>query len=206
MSCKVRSAQTARPACKESTALEKLESPARLKVLHQETRVDVHAENPDDVASPRRRLAKEIMGANTLKNMTIRELLSLRWRANSHPVAVLLSEHATNGCPVSVGRNWMAAELKAAAKRGPHIPALEPDVIKQIQVEVQEKAARGFAKICTWEELKKNLPTALKLPPLVVIPHKPRKYRVILDLSFALKLAGYNLPSVNKATEHCTLG
>ena len=35
-----------------------------------------------------------------------------------------------------------------------------------------------------------------------MIPHKSRKYRAILDLSFELMLAGYTLPSVNEATKH----
>ena len=34
-----------------------------------------------------------------------------------------------------------------------------------------------------------------------MILHKSRKYREILDLSFALKVAGWDLPSVNKATK-----
>ena len=34
-----------------------------------------------------------------------------------------------------------------------------------------------------------------------MIPHKSRKYRAILDLSFALTVAGYDLPSVNDATK-----
>ena len=36
-----------------------------------------------------------------------------------------------------------------------------------------------------------------------MIPHKSRKYRAILDLSFKLMLNGYALPSVNEATERC---
>ena len=34
-----------------------------------------------------------------------------------------------------------------------------------------------------------------------MIPHKSRKYRAILDISFALKVAGWDLLSVNKATK-----
>ena len=64
---------------------------------------------------------------------------------------------------------------------------------------------QGFAKIYLWEELKKHLPAALKLSPLAMIPHKSRKYRAILDLSFALMLNGYSLPSVNDATEKLAL-
>ena len=32
-----------------------------------------------------------------------------------------------------------------------------------------------------------------------MIPHKSRKYRAILDISFLLKVAGWDLPSVNEA-------
>ena len=42
----------------------------------------------------------------------------------------------------------------------------------------------------------------MKLLPLVMIPYKSRKYQAILDLSFTLMMVGYNLPSVNEATEH----
>lgn len=70
-------------------------------------------------------------------------------------------------------------------------------------MEVRENESQGFAKIYIWEDLKKKLPEALKLSPLAMIPHKSRKYRAILDLSFALRLDGYNLPSVNEATKRC---
>ena len=48
-------------------------------------------------------------------------------------------------------------ELEAAVEKGPHSSALEPDAIKQIQVEARDKATKGFAKIYTWEWLKKNI-------------------------------------------------
>ena len=73
-----------------------------------------------------------------------------------------------------------------------------------MQVEAREKEKQGFAKIFKWEELKKNIPTKLKLSPLAMIPHKSRKYCTILDLSFELMVAGYLLPSVNDATKKCT--
>ena len=114
----------------------------------------------------------------------------------------MLREYAEKGCPVSVGRDWTLDELSAAAERGPHRSALEPDAIAQIQVEAREKEAQGFCKLYDWEELKRDLPKKLKLSPLAMIPHKSRKYRAILDLSFELRLAGYTLPSVNDATKH----
>ena len=73
----------------------------------------------------------------------------------------------------------------------------------EIQKEARKKEAQGFAKIYKWDKLKKELPSPLKLLPLAMIPHKSRKYRAILDLSFALKLAGYELPSFNDATDSC---
>ena len=36
-----------------------------------------------------------------------------------------------------------------------------------------------------------------------MIPHKSRKYRAILDLSFCLRMNGYEVPSVNEATKIC---
>ena len=80
---------------------------------------------------------------------------------------------------------------------------MSPEAIDQIQRETREKVAQGFAEIFLWEELKKNLPEKLKLSPLAMVPHKSRKFRAILDLSFALLVAGYLLPSVNEASRDC---
>ena len=66
-----------------------------------------------------------------------------------------------------------------------------------------EKVEQDFAKINFCHNWKRNLPKALKLLPLAVIPHKSCKYQAILDLSFTLRLAGYKLPLVNKVTERC---
>ena len=153
------------------------------------------------VAAARARLAEEIMGEAATRPMKIRGLVTPRWRAMQHPAAPLLLEYARVGCPVDVGRDWTLEELEAAVARGPHVSALVPDAIEQIQLEARDKEAQGFAKIFLWEDLKKTLPQKLKLSPLAMIPHKSRKYRAILDLSFALMLAGYALPSVNEATK-----
>ena len=37
-----------------------------------------------------------------------------------------------------------------------------------------------------------------------MVPHKSRKYRAILDLSYQLLVVGYLLPSVNDATKNFT--
>ena len=92
---------------------------------------------------------------------------------------------------------WAGTELwrswRPPWKKGPYSSALEPDAIEQIQIEAREKVKQGFAKVYTWEWLEKNLHKHphLKLSPLAMIPHKPRKYRAILDLSYQLLVAGY---------------
>ena len=52
-----------------------------------------------------------------------------------------------------------------------------------------------------WDDIKQNPPSKLKISPLEIIPHKSTKYRAILDISFALEVAGWDLPSVNKSTK-----
>ena len=163
-------------------------------------RLNTERDNPQEVAAARLKLAEEIMGEDATRKLKVRGLVFPRWRAARHPAAPMLKEYATRGCPVQTGADWTAEQLQAAVEKGPHSSALEDDAIAQIQVEAREKEAQGFAKIYKWEELKKNLPRALKLSPLAMIPHKSRKYRAILDLSYQLMVAGYLLPSVNDAT------
>jgi hypothetical protein len=151
------------------------------------------------------RLAEELDGEEAKKPITIKGLMSPRMRAQEHPAAPLLKEYASQGCPVDVGRDWTLEELEAAVEKGPHSSALEADAIKQIQLEAREKEKQGFAKIYKWKWLKEHLSQhpQLKLSPLAMIPHKSRKYRAILDLSYCLWVAGYLLPSVNDATKQC---
>ena len=112
----------------------------------------------------------------------------------------MLRQCAKHGCPVSVGEDWTLEMLDAAVAQGPHASALKDDAIEQIQAEAREKESQGFAKIFEWKDLRRDPPRSLKLSPLAMIPHKSRKYRAILDLSFALMVAGHLLPSVNDAT------
>ena len=41
----------------------------------------------------------------------------------------------------------------------------------------------------------------MKLSPVAAVPHKSRDYRMILDLSFALRMCRYEIPAVNEATK-----
>ena len=101
---------------------------------------------------------------------------------------------------MDVGEDWTLEQLEAAVARGPHVSARVPEAIEQIQVKAREKVAQGFAKIYKWSDLRRKRPNKLKLSPLAMIPHKSRKFRAILDLSFALLVNGSPIPSVNEAT------
>ena len=91
--------------------------------------------------------------------------------------------------------------MESAVTKVPHSSALEDDTISQIQVYALEKLAQGFATIVRWEDIKHNAPSNLKFSLLAMTPHKSRKYRAILNQSFVLKVAGWDLTSVNKVTK-----
>ena len=76
-----------------------------------------------------------------------------------------------------MGRDWALDKLEATVAKGTHVSSLVANAIEPIQLKAREKVHQGFAKIYMWEELKKNLPAALKLSSLAMIPHKSRKYR-----------------------------
>ena len=78
---------------------------------------------------------------------------------------------------------------------------MEDDAISLIQVEARGKSEQGFSTIVRWDDIKQNPPSNLKFSMLAMIPHKIRKYRAILDLSFALKGVGWDVPSLNKVTK-----
>ena len=118
-----------------------------------------------------------------------------------HPAAASLLKYATSGCPVMPGRDWTVEEIEAAVMRGPHVSALEPEAIEQLAGELEHKVKIGQARIVNWEDIKHDPPKHLKVSPLAMIPHKSRKYRAILDLSFGLRLDnGGLLESVNDGT------
>ena len=105
-----------------------------------------------------------------------------------HPAAEKLLKYATEGCPCNTGKPWSREEVTAAIERGPHISALEPDAIDQLAGEIKQKVADGQCRVVLWDDIKNDMPEQLKVSPLAMIPHKSRKYRAILDLSFPVRL------------------
>jgi len=118
-----------------------------------------------------------------------------------HPVADLLKEWATYGCPTNTGTHWMHEQMQAAVDRGPHQMALTNDAIAHFRAEVDKKVKIGQAKIVTWDSIKQNPPAELKISLIAAIPHKSKQFCSILDLSFNLRLKqGGIVPSVNATT------
>eukprot|EP00978_Attheya_sp_CCMP212_P017620 scaffold47191_cov34-Attheya_sp.AAC.2 len=109
-------------------------------------------------------------------------------------------EYATRGCPVDCGAPWTREQIEAALERGPHKSATEPAASADLWKEAVDKLGQGFAQIVPWKTIKDDLPAALKLSPIAMIPHNSQKFRAILDLSFSLRLYCTEITSVNDAT------
>ncbi len=124
-----------------------------------------------------------------------------RGLALHHPAAPTLLKYLQEGCPVKTGKPWSKQQLLAAIVRGPHISALIPEVSAQLDREVHDKCANGQARLVKWSDIQHDIPEQLKISPIVMVPHKSRAYRAILDLSFSVKLdPGTTIPSVNSTT------
>ena len=108
--------------------------------------------------------------------------------------------YATNGCPVDCGPNWTRERIEAAIAVGPSPSALLPEHIEECRKETLQKVEEGHCKLINWDDIKNNFPPNLKISQVAAIPHKSRPCRVILNLSFQLKLNGKKLKSVNDTT------
>ena len=120
--------------------------------------------------------------------------------ALTHPATELITDWGINGCPVDCGKDWTPEHIKLALQRGPHKYAKSKEAIQALQEETRDKVKSGYARIVKWKEIKNNIPPKLKLSPVAMVPHKSRRFRTILDLSFQLRHKGQLLPSVNSNT------
>lgn len=127
-------------------------------------------------------------------------LMAPRGFTLQHPAAALLCEYAVRGCPADCGREWTKEEIEAAVMKGPHPSTYNEGAVEQLRAETKEKVAQGFARIVKWNDIRASPPKKLKVSPVAMIPHKSRQYRCILDLSYALRIAEKQVPSVNDAT------
>ncbi|GFH50466.1 hypothetical protein CTEN210_06942 [Chaetoceros tenuissimus] len=101
---------------------------------------------------------------------------------------------------VHCGENWSREHIEAALLRGPHISAKSSEAITVLREETAAKVEAGFARVVRYGDIRVLLPPSLKISPIAGVPHKSRRFRWILDLSFQLLWNGKKLPSVNSAT------
>ena len=85
---------------------------------------------------------------------------------------------------------------------GPRSSTMKASALKTLLIEVQEKIKQGYTRKISFGELRKRMPKNLKISPVVMMPHKSRDYRTILDLSFKLKVNVTTMKSVNEGTVH----
>eukprot|EP00978_Attheya_sp_CCMP212_P043507 scaffold285421_cov55-Attheya_sp.AAC.1 len=67
---------------------------------------------------------------------------------------------------------------------------MTPEARKLVLEDVAYQADARFSRIITWDSIKNNPPSRLKISPLAVVPQVNRRGRLILDLSFPVHRAG----------------
>jgi hypothetical protein len=129
--------------------------------------------------------------------------LGLMWPrtyAEIHDATPLLNSYAESGCPADCGPDWSLEKIVTLMKRGPHRSSKKKDAVRQLRKETEEKITNKYARIVRWGDIKHDIPKKLKISPVAMIPHKSKKYRCILDLSFTLFQDGKSYTSVNTTT------
>ena len=127
-------------------------------------------------------------------------LMCPRTYSDFHKATPLLNYYAKNGCPVNCGPPWNEDKILRLLHKGPHKSSKSKEAIRQLRKETTEKIAQDYARVIRWGDIKNNIPTCLKISPVAMIPHKSKKYRCILDLSFTLHQDGKSFASVNETT------
>ena len=107
--------------------------------------------------------------------------------AMRHPAGPMLHQWATTGCPVDIEHDWNLQQLDDAVAYGAHPSAKDPVAATALRLETMAKVDRGFAKVIRWSVLRRLLlkgeNSNTKISPCAAIPHKSRKFRLLLDLS-----------------------
>jgi hypothetical protein len=78
---------------------------------------------------------------------------------------------------------------------------MSPKALKHFAAEIGEKLHKNQARLVPWDDVKEDSPRQLKISLIAAIPHKLKAFRLILDLSFHLRLKnGGVLVAVNNTT------
>eukprot|EP00978_Attheya_sp_CCMP212_P036106 scaffold161645_cov59-Attheya_sp.AAC.3 len=100
-----------------------------------------------------------------------------------HPFAPTLHKWE-NDVPIDCGEDWSREAIDLAIAKGPHASAMTPEARKLLLEDVAYQVDAGFSHIITWESIKSNPPTKVKVSPLALVPQINQRGRLILDLSF----------------------
>jgi hypothetical protein len=101
---------------------------------------------------------------------------------------------------VDCGKSWSRQRIEAAIAKGAHASAKAPGAADACRAEALERVAAGSCRLIKWINMRDNIPPNLKGAPIAV-PHKSRLYRMILDLSYQIKINGKKLQSVNDTSD-----
>lgn len=133
------------------------------------------------------------------------ELMSLmqpQELAQEHEFAATLAEYAASGVPVDCGAEWSPATIQLAIEKGPHQSAAVPEAWELFEEDVKYQVEAGFSRIVEWDAIKDALPRKLKISPVALVPQANRRPRIILDLSFPVRLGREIVQqAVNDSTE-----
>ena len=135
------------------------------------------------------------------KSHKTKSLMQPRNKALRHPAADALLQYASDGCPLDCGQDWTMEQMEAAIQKGPHQSAQSPEASNALRTEALERITGGSCRVMKWKDIKDNPPPKLKISPIAAIPHKSQLFRMILDLSYKLKMDKDKLKSVNNASD-----
>jgi hypothetical protein len=118
-----------------------------------------------------------------------------------HPFSSNLQEWREKGVPVDCGDPWSRQAIEESIKRGNHVSATTKEAIDLIKSDVDCQIKAGLTKLIPWETIKDDPPYNLKISPVEVIFYKERRGRILMDLSFPVKLGNKIIQqSVNETT------
>jgi hypothetical protein len=128
-------------------------------------------------------------------------LMLPRHEVITHPAGPDLLRYATDGCPVDCGKSWSRQRIKAAIAKGAHGGVEAPGAADACRAEALKRVAAGSCRLINWVNIRNDIPPNLKVSPIAAVPHKSRLYRMILDLSYQIKINGKKLQSVNDTSD-----
>lgn len=121
--------------------------------------------------------------------------------ARDHPFSTVLEDWAVDGVPVDCGPNWSQEHILKQLKRGPHPTARDQKAWDLFAEDVGYQVDAGFCRLVEWDDIKDDIPPNLKISPVACIPQTNRRDRIILDLSFGVRVGGKIVQeSVNDAS------